>query len=242
MKDKKYYVYGHFRKDNGKCYYIGKGHGYRYKKHNGRSKLHKYITDKYGCNELILIGGLTEEIACQWEKDMIQSYIDDGYLLSNNCCEIDEYKTFLVNHTVGGEDGCFKSGKANPMYGISPQDRMDSKTYDEWKNKIYKRLNNQYGENNPNYHNDTLKLKLQNNPELKYLYYPRPGAQNGRAKSISVYDDKHNFIQTFSYIGECCEWLKEKCCLNATIKSLRSNMSMAAKNGKPFHNYYFSFD
>ena len=242
MKSRNYYVYGHFRKDNGKCYYIGKGHGNRYKKHNARSKLHTYITEKYGCNEYILVSGLTELEACDYEMQMIKSYIYDGYVLSNNCRKIDENGLFLVNHTIGGEDGNFKSGEKNPMFGISPKERMDAITYSEWKRKTNERLSNQFGINNPNYHNDTLRIKLQKNPELKRIYYPRLGSQNGRAKSISVYDKDMNFIKRFSYIGECCEWLKKELSLNSKINSLRSNMSLAAKRNKIFHGYYFSFD
>lgn len=192
MEDRKYYVCGHFRHDNGKCYYIGKGHGNRYKKRNARSKLHKYITDKYSCDEYILINNLTEEEACAYEIKMIESYINTGYFLSNNCSEVDENGIFLVNHTIGGEDGNFKSGKKNP--------------------------------------------------ELKLLYYSRPGSQNGRSKSISVFDKNDNFIKTFSYIGECCEWLKDRLSLSAKINSMRGNISIAAKQNKPYHGYYFSFN
>ena len=242
MEDKKFYVYGHFRKDNGKCFYIGKGHGNRYKTYKGRSKAHQYVHEKCGCIPYILINGLTENEACKTETQMIMSYLEDGYSLMNNGAELDINTQFLVNHTYGGESGYFECGEKNPMYGVSPEERMDALTYAQWKQKTQDRLKNQYGANNPNFGNDTLKIKLQQNPELKYQYYPRPGAQNGMAKRVSVFDSDMNCIETFSYIGECCEWLKEQLNLKSKINSMRSNLSMAAKNHKPYHGYYFSFE
>lgn len=162
-----YYVYLHFRKDNGKCFYVGKGHGNRAYTSKGRSKLHKRVVNKCGYFVEILKDNLTNEEACDLERHTIKKYIDDGYKLANNGYEIDFDEIFLVNHTYGGEDGYFKSGLENNMYGVSPKDRMDKDTYQEWYRKTHGRLSNQWGSNNPNYGNDTLKKRLEANPELK---------------------------------------------------------------------------
>lgn len=240
-KEKKYYVYLHFRQDNGQCFYVGKGHGRRYKTLRGRSKLHKMVTERCGLRCEILHSGLTEEEAYQLEMETIQDFINQGYHLANNGYVINFDDKFLVNHTIGGEGGCYMGGELNPMYGISPKQRMDAVTYQEWFEKTHVRLNNQYGENNPNYNNDTLKKKLEQNPELKMLYYPRPGSQNGRAQPIGVLDDNNNLIKEFIYIGECCEWLKDYLKLKSNINSIRSNMSIAARNNKPYHGLMFKF-
>ena len=73
------------------------------------------------------------------------------------------------------------SGKNNPMYGISPKERMDEDTYNQW---LLKKKESSKGNKNPNYHNDTLRKKLLEYPELKKEYYSRPGGQNGRAQKI----------------------------------------------------------
>lgn len=125
-------------------------------------------------------------------------------------------------------------GSKNPMYGISPKERMTEETYHNWKEK-HKILT---GENNPNYHNDTLKRKYEEFPELKMLL-SRPGKQNGRAKPTYVYDLSMNFIRYFDYIGECCEWLNIFEESPKKINSLRTGISNAIKNGKPYKNFLF---
>lgn len=239
MEDKKYYVYLHIRNDNNKCFYVGKGHDNRAYTSKGRSSLHKKIASKYGYYVKILKDGLTESEACDLEIKAIQSFVDKGFKLANNGYKINEDEDFLVNHTIGGEDGCFRKGEENPMYGVSPKERMDHDTYEEWYRKTHIRLNNQFGENNPNYGNDTLKKKLETNPELKKIYYSRPGSQNGRAVPVSVRDLDGNHIADFNYIGECCQWLKEKLNLKTSINSLRSNMRIAINKNKPFHGFMF---
>lgn len=133
------------------------------------------------------------------------------------------------------------SNEKNNMYGVSPKERMTPEKYEIWKNKTTNRLKMQTGENNPNYHNDTLHNKVKDNPELRIEYYSRPGSQNGRAKEVFVYDINKNYIANFSYIGECCEWIKEKLSINSRIDTIRSGITLSIKNGKPYRNMYFSF-
>ena len=66
---------------------------------------------------------------------------------------------------------------------------------------------NYRGENNPNYGNHILSEIYKNNLELAKEKLSRPGAQNGRAIPIEVYDLNMNLIKRFEYIGECCQWL-----------------------------------
>ena len=133
------------------------------------------------------------------------------------------------------------SGINNPMYGISPEERMDPETYKRWLNKTHNRLKNQYGKNNPNYGNDTLKKKLEANPELKVQYYARNGAQNGTAKAVKVYDKNHKFLREFPYIGACCEWMQNELGITSKIDSLRSRIRIVAKQQTLYKNMYFKY-
>ena len=131
------------------------------------------------------------------------------------------------------------SGKNNAMYGVSPKDRMSDDVYHKWYKKNYNRCKNQIGANNPNYHNDTLKRKLTAHPELKKLYYPpKYGSSNANSKSIFIYKDDQ-FVNHFSCITECCEWLKSKLNLSCKISSMRSSISESLKNNKTYHGYTF---
>lgn len=127
-------------------------------------------------------------------------------------------------------------GENNSMFGISPKERMSEEVYEIWLQK--QKSLDRSGNKNPNWHNDTLKKKYQENPELaKFL--ARPGGQNGRAIPVYVYDLKHNFIKKFNYIGECCEWLNTFEDIPKKINSLRSRISNAIKNNKQYKNYLF---
>lgn len=127
-------------------------------------------------------------------------------------------------------------GENNPMYGISPQERMDDETYKGWLKKQQNR--NRNGSNNPNWHNDTLKKKYQENPELTKLL-ARPGTQNGRAIHIFVYDLDMNYIKEFGFIGECCEWLNSFEKTKKKINSMRPRISRVLDTGESYKNYLY---
>lgn len=133
------------------------------------------------------------------------------------------------------------SGENNPMYGVSPKDRMDHETYKVWYKKASERCKKQIGEKNPNYHNDTLKNKLSEHPELKDIYYPpKYGSDNPNSKKIFVYKD-NELINQFNCIGDCCEWLKSELSLSAKISSMRSSISESFKNNKKYHGFNFYY-
>jgi hypothetical protein len=67
-----FYVYCHQRNDNGKCFYIGKGKLERYKETKSRNKHWRNIVKKAnGFSAIILVSGVTEELAFSIEKDFI---------------------------------------------------------------------------------------------------------------------------------------------------------------------------
>lgn len=124
------------------------------------------------------------------------------------------------------------------MFGISPKERMDKDTYKSW---LQKKIKNSQGKNNPNYHNDTLKKKLENNPDLKVQYYSRPAAQNGRAREIYVYSSDGDFIRRFDYIGECSIWLKEYLHIDTKPTTIRCAIITSITKNKLYKGYKFSY-
>lgn len=134
------------------------------------------------------------------------------------------------------------SKEKNAMYGITPKERMDEYTYKKWKSKTVARLKSQIGENNPNYGNKVLHEKLNKNPELRLQYYSRKGSQNGRAKEIFVYDENMVFISHFTYIGECCEWMKNTFSIPSKISTIRDGITQSIKAKRPYKKMYFSFE
>ena len=132
-------------------------------------------------------------------------------------------------------------GKNNPMYGVSPKERMSDEQYQIWLQKTKERLSNQCGNKNPNFGNDTLHNKVKDNPELRIQYYSRPGSQNGRAKSIFVYDLENNLLNEFGCIKECAEWMRQNYNIKAKVDSMRPYILNAANSGKPYKNLLFSY-
>lgn len=126
------------------------------------------------------------------------------------------------------------AGENNPMFGISPKERMSENVYEEWIQKH----RNMTGEKNPNYHNNTLKNKYAEHPELKQLL-SRPGKQNGRSVPVFVYDLNMNYIRYFDYIGECCEWIQSKENKNIKINSIRTSIGKVLDTGKSYKKLLF---
>lgn len=95
----KFYTYAHFRLDDGKCLYIGKGKSRRAWSKAGRSDWWKRTVAKHGYRVQILATWESEEDAFQHEKLLIACFRDMGHP--------------LVNLTDGGEgmSGCRHSAE-----------------------------------------------------------------------------------------------------------------------------------
>lgn len=98
-----------------------------------------------------------------------------------------------------------------------------------------------YGENNPNYHNDTLKKRYEQNPELKQLL-ARKGSQNGTARKVALYDNKMCFIKSFDWIGGCAQYLIDnQSAKTKNINSIRERIRICIKENKLYCNHYFKY-
>ena len=101
---------------------------------------------------------------------------------------------------------------------------------------------NFYGKNNPNYKNTTLKEYYCKNPDAAKKLLSRPADQNGKAKSISMFDKDWNLISTFSWIGGCAEFLKTHNYTNSSINAIRDRIGVAVKNNKTYLGFYYKKD
>ena len=92
------------------------------------------------------------------------------------------------------------------------------------------------GENNPNYGNNTLHLKYQNDKELSKLKQGRPGGRNGRSKACNLFHEVEGFVGSFKCQSEAVDYLislgivKEGATKSSVIHYLRR------KQG--YRNYY----
>ena len=88
------------------------------------------------------------------------------------------------------------------------------------------------GCDNPNYKNDTLKIKYKNNPTLAKINNSRPREQNGRCVKIRMINN--DVTKDFNFIGEAAEYLIVNGYTDGKINSIRSNITNAIKNNKKY--------
>lgn len=163
MEEKIYYVYEYIRLDTNEPFYVGKGHGNRWKILHGRNQRFEYIINKYNVAVNILYTCNDEEIAFDVE-----------------CWYINEYKYIigydLVNIVDGGE-GCALVGENNPNYGKGYLIKGEKHPFygkhqsEEFKKRLSEMSkgegNNMYGKNHTN---ETKKKIALSNPNRQSVY------------------------------------------------------------------------
>jgi len=92
----RFYVYSHVRKTDGKCFYIGKGTGDRYKLSHRRNQHWHRIVNKHGFESIILVNNISEEKAFELEAEFCKQI---GY---ENLCNIHMEKGW-GGHTITEE-------------------------------------------------------------------------------------------------------------------------------------------
>jgi hypothetical protein len=94
------------------------------------------------------------------------------------------------------------------------------------------------GEKNNNFGNRKLSKFYKDNPDVALEKQSRKGSRNGRCVKISLYKD-NEFVKTFEYIGECCEYLKDKYSIESSIDSMRNSISKCIKNNREYKGFTF---
>lgn len=150
-----------------------------------------------------------------------QSFIENN----NNLPEVNHIDIDRTNNCVNNLEWC--THKENVQYAIDLGNHYCTKDLT--------------GANNPNYHNKTLKEKYHNNPDLAIKLLSRSGRQNGRATSVKIFFENGD-IKNFDWIGECAEWLRANNYTNATVDSIRNNITLSVKKNRKYLGLKFIFD
>ena len=136
MKD--YYVYIYYRLDTNEPFYVGMGHGYRWRELRNRNQHFKNIVNKYLFVVEIVKENLTQFEAFYWEEKIIEILVFEyGFSIDIKNNRSSEKGYHLVNMTWGGEG----------TSGTEPWNK-GKKMSEEFRNKISEQTK---GENNPNY-------------------------------------------------------------------------------------------
>jgi len=131
-----FYTYGHFRQDDGLCFYIGKGNGGRaYDKR--RSEYWKRTVAKHGIRIDILAHWDAEEEAFEHEKFLIKCFRDLGHPLANftdggEGATLSGERRVIVN---GKRSTTLKAKFSQPGYS----EIFSKNSVDRWENPEYKK-------------------------------------------------------------------------------------------------------
>lgn len=129
-------------------HYLKKNKNGKYNQSYMANAMLKY-NDWSSWEHIIFMDGLTKTEACRIEQLLIALYhtnnAEYGYNLSSGgengfygCHHSEEHKQNQSDKMKG-----LYVGENNPMYGISPQERMDEVTYNNWKKNIQERMSSE---------------------------------------------------------------------------------------------------
>lgn len=86
-----------------------------------------------------------------------------------------------------------------------------------------------FGEDNPNYGNDTLKKKYAENPALAKINNSRPGSQNGRCRKIKLINVSNGEEIDFDYVRQASRYLMDNNFVSAkSINAVSTRLTLAA--------------
>jgi hypothetical protein len=133
MKNNRFYVYCHRKKTDGKCFYIGKGTGYRYSDIGGRNQYWKNIVNKHGFTWEILINNISEKKAFELEA-LICNKI--GY---DNLCNLNQEKGnggWTISNEQKIQRSLIRKGKPKPEgFGKNHSEKMKGRKRSSERNK-----------------------------------------------------------------------------------------------------------
>jgi hypothetical protein len=209
MENNHFYVYCHRKKDDGKCFYIGKGCFKRYKSKQSRNQYWHNIVNKHGFTWEILINNISEEKAFELES--------------------------IICEKIGYENLCnMRSEKGDGGYGWSEESLLKIKN--TWSNKSkeeVEKINNKrrlgnlgkpkLGSGRKFY---TEEEKIQHSKILIGTKKPN----NNRA--VQMIDSNKNIIKEFNSIYEAAYYI------NVQPSSISfALMKEGRKSGKYFWKY-----
>lgn len=244
---KRWYVYEWYLIDTEEVFYVGQGTLGRYKTIKGRPQEFIDIYENNKCDVRIIVDNITQEDSWDLEEKQIARRLKEGHPLVNihkggkiiGACGEDN-PAYGKIYTDDERQALREAnlGEKNPMHGISPKERMDAETYKQWRQK---QKDNKQGEKNPNYGKHTLHKIYSENPELSKEKQSRPGAQNGKAKKIALYENGI-FIKAFGCIKDCAQYLYDLGYTKYKVKNLTGHIPKSIKTNKPlFNKFTFEF-
>lgn len=235
MESKNFYIYEWYNIDTNVVFYVGKGMNNRYKVLHGRNQYFLNYYNKYNCDVRKVFIGLTEQEAFQKEQELIEMYQKQGECFCNLTKGGEGISGYKHNENAKKKISETHKGSNNSQFGVSLKERLGDK-YDDF---IKQRSLSNKGKHNPNYNNHTLHDKYKRDKQLSKEKQGRPKEQNGHAVMIDLYDESWNFIQRFSYIGACADFLHKNYNFSANAEVVRCGIRRSIKYNVPYKGFRF---
>ena len=207
MEEKRYYVYRWYDIDTNETFYIGKGTKNRLNVLCNRSKAFMKYYQSHNCANEKIKDNLTEEEAYSLEKELIAKCRENSKVLTN----LDK----------GGRRLGIFIGADNPMWKVSPKERMDEETYKIW----YEKHKDTCGEKNANYGKHTLKGRKQSPEHIKN----KSGSKNGRVRKIQVLDEKGKEVGIFGCKKDFSQYLVDNNLDSGNLDDIRHRINWNMK-------------
>lgn len=96
-----------------------------------------------------------------------------------------------------------------------------------------------FGDDNPNYGNDTLSKKYAADPELSKIKNSRPGALNGRCRKVKLINIESGDEISFDYTRQASQYLIDNGFTHANkIDSVSNRITLSIKNNAVFYQKF----
>lgn len=213
-----YYVYIYWRLDINEPFYIGKGHGKRWKVLKRENTNFNRIVNKYPIAVEIIKDNLTEQEAFYWEEKIINTLVFEyGYSINiKNNRSINKYR-HLVNMTWGGEGNSgythTKIWKENASKTRKGENNPNYKNYwtEEQKENVSKKQKERFKnkENHPNYNKKMSEEQKKKISKTRIEKGIGKGKDNSKARSVICLTTKRIFFTMkeagkYYKIGDYC--------------------------------------
>lgn len=165
-----YYVYIYYRLDTNEPFYIGKGHGVRWKDFGRRNEHFMNIVNTIPTIVVIEKDNLTENEAFYWEEEIIRRLVFEyGFSIEIKGCNSDNHYCHLTNQTWGGE------GLSRPLSDEHKQLLRNLRTGSKLSKETRKKMSK-------------TQKEVQNRPEIKKRKSEASSGENNPMYGKNPYD------------------------------------------------------